>query len=168
MRLRADAFCRINSEHIGIQPDRIIQTAGGDFSANVFQTVIVQAVRIFVVNCETLSVKKRHSAARFYVGFGDVLPVVYRTAYGFGDFLPVKPNDLPIAENQLDSFSVVIAEAYRVVIPGTAADSVFIFQEFRKLVFAWGVLGNVLAYGGLFRKKKPLPRIISSSRSFFA
>ena len=41
---------------------------------------------------------------------------------------------------------VVIAETYRVIILGTAADPVFIFQEFRKLVFAWGVLGNVLAY----------------------
>ena len=146
MRLRADAFCRINSEHIGVQPDRKIQTAGGDFLTNVVQTVIVQTVRIFVVNREPLSVKKRHSAARFYVGFGDVLPTVYCTADGFGDFLPVKPDDLPIAENQLDSFAVVVAEAYRVVIPGTAADSVFIFQKFREFVFAGGVLGNVLAY----------------------
>ena len=146
MRLRADAFCRINSEHIGIQPDRIIQTAGGDFFTNIIQTVIVQTMWIFVVNRESLRVKKRHSAARFYVGFGDVLPAVHRTADGFGDFLPVKPNDLLIAENQLNSFAVVIAKAYRVVIPGTAADPVFIFQKFRKLVFAGGVLGNVLAY----------------------
>ena len=40
----------------------------------------------------------------------------------------------------------MVAEAYRVVITGTAADPVFIFQKFRKLVFARGVLGNVLAY----------------------
>ena len=146
MRLRADAFRRINSEHIGIQPDWKIQTAGGDFLTNVVQTVIVQTVRIFVVNREPLCVKKRHSAAHFYVGFGNVLPAVHSAADGFGDFLPVEPNDLPIAENQLDSFSVVIAETYRVVIPGTAADPVFIFQEFREFVFVGGILGNVLAY----------------------
>ena len=124
----------------------MIQTAGGGFLTNVVQTVIVQTVRIFVVNREPLSVKKRHSAARFYVGFGDVLPTVYRTSDGFGDFLPVEPNDLPIAEDQLNSFAVVVAEAYRVVIPGTAADPVFIFQKFREFVFAGGALGNVLAY----------------------
>ena len=146
MRLRADAFRRINSEHIGIQPDWKIQTAGGDFLTNVVQTVIVQTVRIFVVNREPLCVKKRHSAAHFYVGFGNVLPAVHSAADGFGDFLPVEPNDLPIAENQLDSFAVVVAEAYWVVIPGTAADPVFIFQEFREFVFVWGVLGNVLTY----------------------
>jgi len=146
VRLRADAFRRINSEHIGIQPDWKIQTAGGDFLTNVVQTVIVQTVRIFVVNREPLCVKKRHSAAHFYVGFGNVLPAVHSAADGFGDFLPVEPNDLPIAENQLDSFAVVVAEAYWVVIPGTAADPVFIFQEFREFVFVWGVLGNVLTY----------------------
>ena len=137
MRLRADAFRRINSEHIGIQPDWKIQTAGGDFLTNVVKTVIVQTVRIFVVNREPLCVKKRHSAAHFYVGFGNVLPAVHSAADGFGDFLPVEPNDLPIAENQLDSFAVVVAEAYWVVILGTAADPVFIFQEFREFVFVW-------------------------------
>ena len=40
----------------------------------------------------------------------------------------------------------MIAETYRVVIPGTAADPVFIFQEFREFVFVGGILGNVLAY----------------------
>ena len=139
-------FAAFSAHRRNTLSDRIIQTAGGDFLTNIIHTVIVQTARIFVVNCETLSVKKRHSAARFYVGFGDVLPAVYRTADGFGNFLPVKPNDLLIAENQLDSFAVVVAEAYWIVIPGTAADSVFIFQKFRQLVFAGGVLGNVLAY----------------------
>ena len=98
------------------------------------------------MNRESLRVKKRHSAARFYVGFGDVLPTVYCTADGFGDFLPVEPNDLPIAEDQLDSLAVVGAEAYWVIVPGTAADSVFFFQEFCKFVIVWRVLGNIFAY----------------------
>ena len=39
-------------DSIGIQPDWKIQTAGGDFLTNVVLTVIVQTVRIFVVNRE--------------------------------------------------------------------------------------------------------------------